>query len=1168
MKRIVIFLAILAFAVSGLAVWVDSAPDSGHIGVGAGMDGQFSIGVPPNPPDFPGVRELLHSSYRHSSPDGAYFGIWVDSSVIYSNGPIISTLYPDSASYLDDFQILPSTYDPINFWIKTEWLLITDPFGNDSIRISQILQPIETGGSGTVVVKWIIQNQSSVSHDIGLMLFFDTKIGRSDTARIVAPGIPLSDSCRVLPDVGHGWELPPYWQAFEGDPTDTTDDALVTKAVLSLPPNTTPDRIAFGDIHDFLGIYWAPTITMNEYFDSAVLSWWYPVTTPPGSTIIIQTSYGLADSTASVAGIYGMNVSYSHNLIATNCQLVPNPFSLTVGVTNNSDSTVSDMRVSLDLTSADYCTLGVAETTVKSTVPSTLAEGEMGFAFWNIAVNNPPLDDSLDSLRFEAFTTDSSTISPPFTVWLEGSDYIGPIVETIEPLWGTITSDPNQVIKMYIHDEDSYVDSTRIFFGFITAAGTLYVGIDYPELSFHDDTLYFDPPEALQNARYYWFHLAEAEDIDGCPSASDSGRFLCDLVGPTIGPNHFPPDSSIQTDSLLDVWINCKDALGSIRLSSIHWRFSLDGFLMPINVIGGVPGEGVGINVSSEVMEPDTAYWNPGSWTSGLSHIPDGWVTSTLAGLTDDPDYGIPNPCPGVPFGWTWIMNSHGPRAHPILPYDGDFVSVPDTDIVYYLYDGNSMITDSSRIMLDGGIIDHDGGPRDSIHTIVVDPSTAFPNGYLVEVEVVNAYDSLFTTLDMTSHRAWSYTIDTAPPIIVNGSIGDGDTIGLDHLDVTIAVTDSIAGVNPESLTVFVNGVPVTASYSADLVEFTLDVDTDSAVIAIQVCDNIDVGPANWLDEEITVYIVMEGPRVHFAGYEDGYICCATGPIIWSIIDPDGVDESTIVVEVNGDTMTIADSRLSFNPTVSELTYTPSSAWTDGFYVSAQLITVEDIYGFCLASPVSGSWIVDLDPPVWSHTVAGTLFIPSSGYYNDSLIIIDWTWDEGEFDSISLVVGGSTFDETTPGFTITDSVFTFDSPVAEFVLDSAETYYFILQAKEVCAFSEGEWITDTFEIYSTEIDELKKLPMRVELYPNRPDPFNATTTVPFELAKYGKVTIEISDILGRRVCTLYSGILDAGYYEKVWNGKDDSGRDAPSGVYNCRLICGREIHTQKITLLR
>ena len=47
--------------------------------------------------------------------------------------------------------------------------------------------------------------------------------------------------------------------------------------------------------------------------------------------------------------------------------------------------------------------------------------------------------------------------------------------------------------------------------------------------------------------------------------------------------------------------------------------------------------------------------------------------------------------------------------------------------------------------------------------------------------------------------------------------------------------------------------------------------------------------------------------------------------------------------------------------------------------------------------------------------------------------------------------------------------------------------------------------------------------------------------------------------LGRRVRTLYSGEpLTAGLYRIPWNGRDDEGRPAASGVYLYQLIAGTD----------
>jgi len=49
---------------------------------------------------------------------------------------------------------------------------------------------------------------------------------------------------------------------------------------------------------------------------------------------------------------------------------------------------------------------------------------------------------------------------------------------------------------------------------------------------------------------------------------------------------------------------------------------------------------------------------------------------------------------------------------------------------------------------------------------------------------------------------------------------------------------------------------------------------------------------------------------------------------------------------------------------------------------------------------------------------------------------------------------------------------------------------------------------------------------------------------------------------------LVRGIHAAGRYDIVWNGRDDHGRDAASGVYFCRLTAGARSLVRKAVLAR
>ncbi len=91
----------------------------------------------------------------------------------------------------------------------------------------------------------------------------------------------------------------------------------------------------------------------------------------------------------------------------------------------------------------------------------------------------------------------------------------------------------------------------------------------------------------------------------------------------------------------------------------------------------------------------------------------------------------------------------------------------------------------------------------------------------------------------------------------------------------------------------------------------------------------------------------------------------------------------------------------------------------------------------------------------------------------------------------------------------------------------------------------------------------------VNLQPAYPNPFNPGTTIRFELGEMARVQLDIFDNRGRRVRELYTGTIFAGgEHHTYWNGKDDSGRTLPSGIYLAKLKAGRSESVIKLTLLK
>ena len=90
-----------------------------------------------------------------------------------------------------------------------------------------------------------------------------------------------------------------------------------------------------------------------------------------------------------------------------------------------------------------------------------------------------------------------------------------------------------------------------------------------------------------------------------------------------------------------------------------------------------------------------------------------------------------------------------------------------------------------------------------------------------------------------------------------------------------------------------------------------------------------------------------------------------------------------------------------------------------------------------------------------------------------------------------------------------------------------------------------------------------KYPMKFKLYTNYPNPFNASTTIEYDLKDDVKVTLSIYDILAREVATLVNKRQRAGNYKIIWPAGGLS-----SGVYICSLRVGTSIFYHKMLLIR
>jgi len=96
---------------------------------------------------------------------------------------------------------------------------------------------------------------------------------------------------------------------------------------------------------------------------------------------------------------------------------------------------------------------------------------------------------------------------------------------------------------------------------------------------------------------------------------------------------------------------------------------------------------------------------------------------------------------------------------------------------------------------------------------------------------------------------------------------------------------------------------------------------------------------------------------------------------------------------------------------------------------------------------------------------------------------------------------------------------------------------------------------------------------QTRLLQNFPNPSNPETWIPFELSMATNVQIRIYDIGGGIVRTLDLGYMEAGVYRSsrkaaYWDGKNEYGEDASSGLYFYRICAGDFTDVRKLIILR
>ncbi|MBN1561892.1 T9SS type A sorting domain-containing protein [candidate division KSB1 bacterium] len=103
---------------------------------------------------------------------------------------------------------------------------------------------------------------------------------------------------------------------------------------------------------------------------------------------------------------------------------------------------------------------------------------------------------------------------------------------------------------------------------------------------------------------------------------------------------------------------------------------------------------------------------------------------------------------------------------------------------------------------------------------------------------------------------------------------------------------------------------------------------------------------------------------------------------------------------------------------------------------------------------------------------------------------------------------------------------------------------------------------------TSNVDEAPETPRAYSLSRNYPNPFNPSTTISYSLPEKSEMILNIYDIHGKLIRTLVTGLRPAGTHTVTWDGADDAGELAPSGIYLYRMTAGSFVKTERMTLLK
>ena len=281
----------------------------------------------------------------------------------------------------------------------------------------------------------------------------------------------------------------------------------------------------------------------------------------------------------------------------------------------------------------------------------------------------------------------------------------------------------------------------------------------------------------------------------------------------------------------------------------------------------------------------------------------------------------------------------------------------------------------------------------------------------------------------------------------------------------------------------------------------------------------------------------------------------------WSeATDPDPFDQVSYSIEW----WPVNETDVIFIEDVDTNTFTPEFDLSDNAKFGWR-VTAKDIEG--LSSMTDSSYFFTdafPEPPL----AFSTLYPDNNA--EGLATSIDFVWnktiDPDPLDEVTyqFVYGTDWQDSSTYVF----SDITTDTSISV-LLDDNIQYYWIVVARDSDGFMVGS-NNDTpnmVTVGTLSVDN-NTVPTVFTLHQNYPNPFNPTTEIKYDLPEDVFVSINIYDVMGRKIKSLSNANQTAGYHSLQWDATNNIGEGVSAGMYIYTIQAGEYRATKKMVLLK